>query len=175
MTTDLDRVLPSADAVYLLRMQLERQGQALVPSLREYTSRFGLTRARLERLGDKTAILHPGPMNRGVEIAPEAAETPRSLILDQVAAGVAVRMAVLFDVLGADDRSDSGDRANASEPGSGGVWVARRRSPSTARWWPMADHSDVVLKGGRVLDASGERAADVVIGPDGFIVAVGTA
>lgn len=120
VTTELDRVLPSADVVYLLRMQLERQAQALVPSLREYTSRFGLTRARLDRLGDQTAILHPGPMNRGVEIAPEAAEDPRSLILDQVAAGVAVRMAVLFDVLGAEPAIP--DRAAASEAGAGGVW-----------------------------------------------------
>ncbi|MDH4145414.1 MAG: aspartate carbamoyltransferase catalytic subunit [Acidimicrobiia bacterium] len=97
---DLDRALASADAVYLLRMQLERQHEALVPSLREYTERFGLTRRRLDQLAERVAVLHPGPMNRGVEIAPEAADDPRSLILSQVEAGVNVRMAVLFLTLG---------------------------------------------------------------------------
>jgi aspartate carbamoyltransferase catalytic subunit len=89
-------------------MQLERQGQALVPSLREYTARFGLTRRRLDLVGEKAAILHPGPMNRGVEIAAEAAEDPRAMILDQVSAGVAVRMAVLFEVLGAEEGATGG-------------------------------------------------------------------
>jgi aspartate carbamoyltransferase catalytic subunit len=108
VASNLDQVLPSADAVYLLRMQLERQGQALVPSLREYTARFGLTRRRLDLVGEKAAILHPGPMNRGVEIAAEAAEDPRAMILDQVSAGVAVRMAVLFEVLGAEEGATGG-------------------------------------------------------------------
>ncbi|MEA3216450.1 MAG: aspartate carbamoyltransferase catalytic subunit [Acidimicrobiia bacterium] len=99
VSNDLDGVLGSVDVVYLLRMQLERQGEALVPSLREYTARFGLTGARADRLRDGAVVLHPGPMNRGVEIAAEVADGPRSLILDQVETGVAVRMAVLFRLL----------------------------------------------------------------------------
>jgi aspartate carbamoyltransferase catalytic subunit len=96
---DLDRVLPHVDVVILLRMQLERQTEALVPSLREYTARFGLTPQRLERLADKAIVMHPGPMNRGVEISAEAATSDRAVILDQVRNGVAVRMAVLFLLL----------------------------------------------------------------------------
>jgi aspartate carbamoyltransferase catalytic subunit len=100
VTSDLDGVLASVDAVYLLRMQLERQGEALVPSLREYSARYGLTSERADRLRDGAVILHPGPMNRGVEISPEVADGRRSLVLDQVGAGVSVRMAVLFRLLG---------------------------------------------------------------------------
>lgn len=99
---DLDAVLPSLDAVYLLRMQSERTTEALLPSLREYTATYGLTVRRAELLRDDAVILHPGPMNRGVEIAPEVADLERSLILDQVRNGVAVRMAVLFLLMGAD-------------------------------------------------------------------------
>jgi aspartate carbamoyltransferase catalytic subunit len=99
VSSDLDAVLGSCDVVYLLRMQLERQGEPLLPSLREYTERFGLTAARADRLGDKALVMHPGPMNRGVEIAAEVADGPRSLILEQVEAGVSVRMAVLFLLL----------------------------------------------------------------------------
>lgn len=100
VTSDLDGVLASVDVVYLLRMQLERQGEALVPSLREYSARYGLTAERADRLRDDAVVLHPGPMNRGVEIAPEVADGHRSLVLDQVEAGVSVRMAVLFHLLG---------------------------------------------------------------------------
>ena len=96
---DLDDVLPHVDVVGLLRMQLERQSEALVPTLREYTSRFGLTPRRLERMGEKAIVMHPGPMNRGVEISAEAATSDRAVILDQVRNGVAVRMAVLFSLL----------------------------------------------------------------------------
>ncbi len=97
---DLDAVLPTTDAVYLLRMQLERQKDALVPSLREYTSRYGLTDERLKRLGSEVVIMHPGPMNRGVEISQAAADDARSVVTQQVANGVSVRMAVLFLLLG---------------------------------------------------------------------------
>ena len=103
---DLDAVLPTVDAVYLLRMQLERQAEALVPSLREYTACFGLTVERARLLKPDALIMHPGPMNRGVEIAAEVADEPRSVITTQVANGVAVRMAVLFSLL-------SGSEANA--------------------------------------------------------------
>jgi aspartate carbamoyltransferase catalytic subunit len=97
---DLDAVLPEVDVVYLLRIQHERQDATLFPSLREYTTRFGLTVERNARLRDDVLIMHAGPMNRGVEIAPEIAETPRSVITEQVTNGVAVRMAVLYRILG---------------------------------------------------------------------------
>jgi aspartate carbamoyltransferase catalytic subunit len=97
---DLDTVLSETDVVYLLRVQHERQDAMLFPSLREYTSRFGLTVARAARLGPDVLVMHPGPMNRGVEIAAEVAEGPRSVITEQVANGVAVRMAVLYRLLG---------------------------------------------------------------------------
>jgi aspartate carbamoyltransferase catalytic subunit len=93
-------VLGDVDVIYLLRMQRERMTEALVPSLREYTACYGLTRRRVDRLGDKAIVMHPGPMNRGVEIAADVADLPRSVVVDQVRNGVAVRMAVLFDLLG---------------------------------------------------------------------------
>jgi aspartate carbamoyltransferase catalytic subunit len=86
--------------VYLLRMQRERMSEALVPTLREYSARYGLTRDRARRLGPDVVFMHPGPMNRGVEIAPEVADDPRAVIVEQVRNGVAVRMAVLFLLLG---------------------------------------------------------------------------
>ena len=86
--------------LYLLRMQLERQGEPVVPSLREYSARFGLDQLRADRLADHAVVLHPGPMNRGIEVAAEVADGPRSLVLDQVHSGVSVRMAVLFHLLG---------------------------------------------------------------------------
>jgi aspartate carbamoyltransferase catalytic subunit len=97
---DLDDVLPKVDVAYCLRMQLERQEQTLVPSLREYTHRFGLSVERAARLPGHALIMHPGPMNRGVEIAPEVADQANAVIIDQVANGVAVRMAVLYWLLG---------------------------------------------------------------------------
>jgi aspartate carbamoyltransferase catalytic subunit len=98
---DLDAVLPTVDVAYLLRMQRERMTESLLPSLREYTTVFGLTNRRVELLRDDAHVMHPGPMNRGVEVAAEVADLPRSLILDQVRNGVAVRMAVLYLLLGA--------------------------------------------------------------------------
>jgi aspartate carbamoyltransferase catalytic subunit len=97
---DIDSVLPKVDVVYLLRMQKERMTEALLPSLREYTACYGLTRDRVRLLQDDAIVMHPGPMNRGVEIATEVADLPRSVITQQVANGVAVRMAVLFKLLG---------------------------------------------------------------------------
>jgi aspartate carbamoyltransferase catalytic subunit len=99
-TSDLDQVLPKVDVVYLLRMQKERQTEALLPSLREYTARWGLTRDRARLLADDALVMHPGPMNRGVEIAAEVADSPNAVITQQVANGVAVRMAVLYLLLG---------------------------------------------------------------------------
>ena len=100
-TPDLDGVLGTLDVVYLLRIQQERSESGLLPSLEEYHRRFGLTRERATRLGEGALVMHPGPMNRGVEIASEAADLPCSLITRQVRNGVFVRMAVLFHLLGA--------------------------------------------------------------------------
>jgi aspartate carbamoyltransferase catalytic subunit len=97
---DLDTVLPDLDVVYLLRLQRERMTEALIPSLREYRTGWGLTSARVGRLAKDALVMHPGPMNRGVEIDAEAADDPRSVITAQVANGVAVRMAVLYLMLG---------------------------------------------------------------------------
>jgi aspartate carbamoyltransferase catalytic subunit len=97
---ELDPVLPGVDICYLLRMQNERMTEALVPTLREYTAGFGLTSERADRLSPDALIMHPGPMNRGVEIASEVADRPNAVITEQVANGVAVRMAVLFMLLG---------------------------------------------------------------------------
>jgi aspartate carbamoyltransferase catalytic subunit len=97
----IDDVLGSVDAIYLLRLQRERMTEALIPSQREYRALYGLTAERVRRLGTDSLVMHPGPMNRGVEIDAEAAADPRSVITVQVANGVAVRMAVLFLLLGA--------------------------------------------------------------------------
>ena len=101
VTSDLDAVLPTLDICYVLRLQLERQEQGLVPSLREYRAGYGLTSERAARLAQHALVMHPGPMNRGVEIAAEVADGPPSLITRQVAHGVAVRMAVLYWLLAA--------------------------------------------------------------------------
>ena len=99
--TDLDAVLDSTDILYLLRMQNERMNEALVPNLREYTARFGLTPKRAARLADHVLVMHPGPMNRGVEMAVDPGELRGNVINQQVTNGINVRMAVLFDLLGA--------------------------------------------------------------------------
>ncbi len=96
---DLDAVLSSTDVLYLLRMQRERMNQALVPSLGEYHRTFGLTLDRARRLSDSALIMHPGPMNRGIEISPEVVDDDRVRVLDQVTNGVIVRMAVLYLVM----------------------------------------------------------------------------
>lgn len=97
---DLDATIGWADALNMLRIQLERQGPSnavrFFPSLREYTMQFGLNSARLKQRNEPLVILHPGPINRGVEISSEVADGPHSLILEQVENGVAVRMAVLY-------------------------------------------------------------------------------
>jgi aspartate carbamoyltransferase catalytic subunit len=96
---DLDAVLAKTDVLYLLRMQRERMDQALVPSLGEYHRTFGLTPNRAKQLPANSLIMHPGPMNRGVEISPEVTDDPRVRVLNQVTNGVIVRMAVLYLVV----------------------------------------------------------------------------
>jgi len=98
LATNLDAVLPRADAVMCLRVQSERQGENFFPSTREFSRMYGLNAARAERLKPEALVLHPGPMNRGVEIAPAVADGQRSVILEQVAHGVAVRRAILEEV-----------------------------------------------------------------------------
>ena len=100
VTYDLDEAIEGADAIMMLRIQFERMTGGYFPSVREYHVRYGLTMERLKRAKKDVLILHPGPMNRGVEIASEVADGPYSVILDQVTNGVAVRMAVLYLLLG---------------------------------------------------------------------------
>ena len=97
---DLDSELPKSDVVMMLRVQQERMTAAFFPSVREYSRRYGLDAARMSRLPDHAIVMHPGPMNRGVEIAADVADSPRSMIVEQVANGVTTRMAVLYLLLG---------------------------------------------------------------------------
>ncbi len=101
----VEDALRDADVVMMLRLQLERQRSVLFPSLGEYARLFGLNRERLKLARPDAAVLHPGPMNRGVEIASDVADGPQSAILEQVGQGVAVRMAVLYLIAGARERS----------------------------------------------------------------------
>jgi aspartate carbamoyltransferase catalytic subunit len=100
VTTSVDEAVAEADVIMMLRIQQERMDGAFVPSLREYFNTFGLTAARVARAKPDVIIMHPGPMNRGVEIASDVADGPYSVILEQVANGVAVRMAVLYLLAG---------------------------------------------------------------------------
>ena len=115
---DLDAVLPSADVVYLLRMQRERMHEMLIPSLREYTACYGMTLERAARLPKSALIMHPGPMNRGVEISAGVAGLPNAVIIDQVKNGVAVRMAVLFLLLGSGYGFDTGEGHSPTDGGA---------------------------------------------------------
>jgi aspartate carbamoyltransferase catalytic subunit len=94
--SDIDEALDGADVVNVMRIQLERQKSGMFPSQREYTNLFGIDKSRLKRLNRNYTIMHPGPMNRGVEISTEVADSDNSVILEQVTNGVAVRMAVLY-------------------------------------------------------------------------------
>jgi aspartate carbamoyltransferase catalytic subunit len=103
----VDQVIPEADVLMVLRLQRERQDQGLLPSLREYACYYGLNNERLTKAKQDVLIMHPGPINRGVEITPEVADGPHSVILDQVTNGVAVRMAILYLVVQG-ERQESG-------------------------------------------------------------------
>ena len=96
VTDSMDEALRGADVVMLLRLQLERQGSGLFPSIREYRERYGLDLDKLNKLPGDIIVMHPGPINRGIELASNVADCGKSVILDQVTNGVAVRMAVLF-------------------------------------------------------------------------------
>jgi aspartate carbamoyltransferase catalytic subunit len=107
LTHDIDEALEGADAIMMLRIQQERMTGGYLPSTREFHVRYGLTEARIRRASKDVVVMHPGPLNRGVEIASEVADGPYSVILDQVTNGVAVRMAVLYLLLGGTAESTS--------------------------------------------------------------------
>jgi aspartate carbamoyltransferase catalytic subunit len=112
----VEEAIEWAEALNVLRLQLERMQAGYIPSLREYNRVFGITRERLDRAPRDILILHPGPMNRGVEIDSDVADGPHSVILDQVTNGVAVRMAVLYLLAGG--RPELAESAKASVPGA---------------------------------------------------------
>jgi aspartate carbamoyltransferase catalytic subunit len=124
---DLHSVLPDSDVVMMLRVQRERMSDAYFPSVREYSRRYGLDGDRMAMLPDHAIVMHPGPMNRGVEIGADVADSPRSTIVEQVTNGVSVRMAVLYLLLG----GSSGPPAEASRDGAGGADRDRGRSNDT--------------------------------------------
>ena len=97
---DVQKAVANADAIIALRLQKERMDDALLPSMREYRNTFGITQELLDCAKDKVIIMHPGPINRGVELDSDIADGEHSVILDQVTNGVAVRMAVLFLLAG---------------------------------------------------------------------------
>jgi aspartate carbamoyltransferase catalytic subunit len=97
---NIDKALAWCDVANVLRIQLERQNQPLFSSLREYNLAYGITKNRLDKLNKEIVIMHPGPINRGVEIDSNVADSPHSIILDQVENGVAVRMACLYLLTG---------------------------------------------------------------------------
>jgi len=106
---DLDAVLPKADVVMMLRVQRERMNAAFFPTVREYSRRYGMDGRRMATLQDHTIVMHPGPMVRGMEITADVADSERSVIVEQVTNGVAVRMAVLYLLLGGAEPAIGGD------------------------------------------------------------------
>jgi aspartate carbamoyltransferase catalytic subunit len=107
---DIDGVLPKLDVCYMLRVQRERQRQQYFPSVREYSRLFGLTRDRVDMLPEGCLIMHPGPMNRGVEIDSDVADLPQAVIEEQVTNGIAVRMSLLYLLLGGAGTGEVSDR-----------------------------------------------------------------
>ncbi|MGH3413468.1 MAG: aspartate carbamoyltransferase catalytic subunit [Marmoricola sp.] len=121
---DLDAVLPKSDVVMMLRVQKERMNAAYFPTVREYSRRYGLDARRMATLPDHTIVMHPGPMNRGLEITADVADSSRSVIVEQVTNGVAVRMAVLYLLLGGNEPAiggaEHGQSGGAEHGQSGG-------------------------------------------------------
>jgi len=113
---DLDAALPKSDVVMMLRVQRERMNAAYFPSEREYSRRYGLDAERMALLPEHAVVMHPGPMNRGVEIAAEVADGPRSTVVEQVTNGVSVRMAVLYLLLGGQEPAPSAQPAQLAQP-----------------------------------------------------------
>jgi aspartate carbamoyltransferase catalytic subunit len=102
----VDEVLEEADALMMLRIQRERLSPGMLASSREYREFYGLDLKRLARAGENTLVMHPGPINRGVEMSPDVADHPQSVIMDQVTNGIAVRMALLFLLVGGEGDRD---------------------------------------------------------------------
>jgi aspartate carbamoyltransferase catalytic subunit len=115
---DLDAVLPKTDVVMMLRVQRERMNASYFPSVREYSRRYGLDARRMATLQDHTIVMHPGPMIRGMEITADVADSARSVIVEQVTNGVAVRMAVLYLLLGGNEPALSTTDSVPTEEGS---------------------------------------------------------
>jgi aspartate carbamoyltransferase catalytic subunit len=103
VNSDIDEVMEWADALNILRIQRERMGVGIIPSIREYRDFFGITQERLENHKKEIVIMHPGPMNRGVEIDSSVADGDQAIILDQVLNGVAIRMSILYLLMGPDE------------------------------------------------------------------------
>ncbi|MFG2192191.1 aspartate carbamoyltransferase catalytic subunit [Streptomyces sp. NPDC048639] len=112
---DLDAVLPKSDAVMMLRVQSERMNAAFFPTEREYARRYGLDGERMSRMPEHAIVMHPGPMNRGMEITAEVADSPRCTAVEQVANGVSIRMAVLYLLLGGAEPAPSTSRTEESK------------------------------------------------------------
>ena len=112
---DIRKVIPQSDVLMMLRIQRERQEQSLFPSLREYARFFGLNKETMKDAKKDVVILHPGPVNRGVEIAPEIADGPHSVILDQVANGVSIRMALLYLLCGGNEENPKPKKQNPKQ------------------------------------------------------------
>ncbi|WP_310963291.1 aspartate carbamoyltransferase catalytic subunit [Nocardioides terrisoli] len=112
---DLDAVLPKTDVVMMLRVQRERMNASFFPTVREYSRRYGLDSRRMATLQDHAIVMHPGPMNRGMEITADVADSERSVIVEQVTNGVAVRMAVLYLLLGGNEPAIGGDTTTIEE------------------------------------------------------------
>ena len=106
VTDDVDKALEDADAVNVLRMQFERDEVAAFPAQLDYFKHYGITQERLQKAKKEIVVMHPGPINRGIEMSSEVADGANSVILEQVTNGIAVRMAVLFLVAGANDKRD---------------------------------------------------------------------
>jgi aspartate carbamoyltransferase catalytic subunit len=118
---DIDSVLPKADAVMMLRVQQERMNSSFFPTVREYSRRYGLDSRRMGMLQEHTLVMHPGPMIRGMEITADVADSKRSVIVEQVTNGVAVRMAVLYLLLGGSEPAVGGTDAPATSPSTSGA------------------------------------------------------
>jgi aspartate carbamoyltransferase catalytic subunit len=106
VTSDIDAVLPDTEVLYVLRVQRERMHRAFFPSTREYARVWGIGADRMRRLPEHALLMHPGPVNRGVELTSEAMEDPRSVITEQVTNGIAVRMACLYRLLSTAPRTE---------------------------------------------------------------------
>src|SRR5919198_964681 len=112
---DLDSTLPKSDAVMMLRVQRERMNAAFFPTEREYSRRYGLDADRMAKMPEQAIVMHPGPMNRGMEITAEVADSERCTVVEQVANGVSIRMAVLYLLLGGNEPAVSHTRPTGSE------------------------------------------------------------